>query len=405
MKRGHTVVSGPGFMVGFRLIALTVTVTATSAVGAASVGTAGFRSASSGIACSMMATTLTPAIPLTAVVPMAPVMQNRSSQQLQVLAAPIALMPDPVLAEIIAASNFWSSISQANQVLVAGGNAAQLRQLALPAPVRVIAALPDLLREVGQRRDWVLALNQASRRQSAALFAAIQDLRSIAAFNGALVDGPEVNLSDRSGAIAIEPADTSGVSVPSYDPSVVFAAGLERGSLAPISYTGWVPMSVFTDPIEIDWANGRISNGWGPWFSSTLGRDSRGNVIASGTYTVLGSRPGYEGMNWRPNGTVVIPGSRSTQGHALEPMEPLPWVLPTQPLMPAQPLQPVSRVAPAQPLRPIAPVQSLAYRRPVQPLQPVQPIPSNLAGGSAFWSGDDGGAASARGARSVGRSW
>ncbi|HMN97044.1 MAG TPA: DUF3300 domain-containing protein [Phycisphaerales bacterium] len=330
-----------------------------------------------------------------------PMLQDSDMQRLRNIVAPIALLPDPLLAEVIAASNFWPQIVRANQVILGGATQAQLRQLRAPAPVQVLMAVPYLLNEIAQRQEWTLSLNQASRRTPRPMFQAIQELRRVALTNGALVDSSSVAIVDRDGVIRIEPANASGVPVPTYDPAVVFDRAREPGSVSPIGFTAFIPIDAFVEPIEIDWAQGRIANGFGPWFTGTLGRDSRGNVIASGTFTVLGARPGYEGTNWRPNGTIVNPGSISTQGHALEPMQPLPWVLPTQPLAPAQPLQPVSAVAPVRPLQPRAPVQPISYRQPVQPLAPVQPIPSTLAGGGAFWPGNDGGAAAARGARSM----
>lgn len=293
------------------------------------------------------------------------------------LAAPVALLPDPLLAQVLAASNYPSQINRIRNFMNSQGLMSGARQLSWPASVVVLTQAPAFFNNIATHREWLQGLNTALRNQPGNLFTAVQILRSKAVRSGALAQVPQLRVINVRGTIQIEPSDPSSIPIPSYTPSVVFQ---EEAPVGAIGIAGSIPTSSITQPLEINWATGELVNGWGGWCQGQIGRDRAGNISASGTTFVLGSRPGYDGAVWRPSGTVVFPGSVSTQGSPLEITPWIPPVSPTAPLMPAAPVEPVRPAAPASRVAPHAPVQPASVVRPVRPVQPVAPIPSNIPG-------------------------
>jgi hypothetical protein len=325
---------------------------------------------------------------------------QRDFGALERMTASVALFPDPLLAQVLAASNYAPQIVRANDLISSGAVPAQTQSLDWPASVQTLASAPDLLANLAAHREWLQSLNQSLRWQSNDVFRAIQAMRQRAIDGGSLVNSSSIRVVTAGQVIRIEPASPSSIPIPSYSVDQAFSPN--AGSSA-IAFTGSLPRSAIREPLEIDWANGRIAysgpgtssgTGAGSWssevettpggpgstYQGSIGRDDRGNISASGTTYVVGGRPGYEGQPWRPSGTVVNPGSISTQGHPLEITPPLPPVSPAVPLMPARPVQPVKPLQPIKPIRPISPVQPTSFRPPLAPIKPIKPVPSNIPG-------------------------
>lgn len=349
----------------------------------------------------------------------------KSLGQLTQLLEPIALFPDPLLAQTLAASNYPSQVVQAHDWWRAGGRAYDNPSTQFPASVGFFMNLPDLLASLASHSDWLGIVGRAYGAQPADLMNAIQVLRKRARDAGNLVSNDAWTIIVDGNVILIEPANSQFIPVPTYERDRVFSSGEGRGNPSQIQFKASVPTSAVTQRLDCDWRAGRITYGWGGWYRGDLGQSNAGGSSrpsASGTYTVIGNGPGYDGSGWRPNGTIVEPGSRSTQGQALQWATPLPLVEPTAPLMPATPVQALHPIAPVQRLSPRAPVQALSARAPLRPIAPVQPIPSNIAyqppvpfgggdgiegtawtpTGTAFGVGSGGYAAGARGAASYG---
>lgn len=352
----------------------------------------------------------------------------KSPGQLLSMLEPIALFPDPLLAQTIAASNYPSQMVQAHDWWRAGGRAYDNPSVPLPSSVLFFMNVSDLLATLADHRDWLGIVGRTYGAQPGDVMNAIQVLRKRARDAGNLVSNNSWTIIVDQNLIVIEPANSQFIPVPSYDRSTVFSGeDGQRGGQSPIRFTGSVPTSAVTQRLDCDWRAGRITYGWGGWYRGDIGQSNAGGSTrpsASGTYTVIGNGPGYDGSGWRPNGTIIEPGSTSTQGQPLQWAANIPYVEPTAPLMPATPVQRLDPVAPVQRQAARAPVQSLAYRAPQRPLSPVQPIPSNIAyqsptpfgatdgvdgtawttTGTAFGVGAGGYAAGARGAASFGGS-
>src|SRR5262245_47939913 len=141
-----------------------------------------------------------------------------SANELDNLFAPIALYPDPLLAQMLPAATFVDQISQAAQWLRTNNNTAQIDNQPWDVSVKSIAHYPDVLYKMSGQMDWTTALGWAYLNQSADVTASIQRLRSQANNAGTLVSTPQQSVIPDNGGIAIVPAEPSVIYVPSYDP-------------------------------------------------------------------------------------------------------------------------------------------------------------------------------------------
>jgi hypothetical protein len=212
--------------------------------------------------------------------------QTFAPQQLDNLVAPIALYPDPLLGQVLAATTYPVELVEAQQWLQANTNlhGIQLtdaaRQQNWDASVAALVAMPDVLTKLNQDIHWTTDLGNAFLAQPADVMAAVQRLRARAQANGKLQSNQQetVTTETQGGqqAIDIQPADPQMVYVPVYDPTYVWGApewGAYPGLYYPYYGFGWYPgirMGLFFGGWG-GWGWGGWGWGWGPnWFGGGL---------------------------------------------------------------------------------------------------------------------------------------
>jgi hypothetical protein len=178
-----------------------------------------------------------PQVPPTASAPPAPPgtptgEEAFSNPQLEQLLAPVALYPDALLAQLLMAATYPLEIVQAQRWLARDGNAS-LRGEALSqaldaqpwdASVKSLVPFPDVLKTMADRLEWTQQLGDAVLAQPDETLLAVQTLRRRARDAGTLASGPQQTVSTSGQAIVIEPAETTVVYVPVYDPGIVYGA-------------------------------------------------------------------------------------------------------------------------------------------------------------------------------------
>ncbi|HVZ83097.1 MAG TPA: DUF3300 domain-containing protein [Terracidiphilus sp.] len=160
--------------------------------------------------------------------------QPLSPEQLTQLVAPIALYPDALVAQILAASTYPAQVSAADQWLRSMGNA-PAEQIAAGADaqtswdpsVKALTAFPQVLAMLDQNLQWTTALGNAYYNQPQDVMQTIQVMRQRAEDAGNLESTPQQQVYDDDGAIDIAPADQQEVYVPSYDPWDVYGAPVD----------------------------------------------------------------------------------------------------------------------------------------------------------------------------------
>jgi hypothetical protein len=145
-----------------------------------------------------------------------------SPDQLENLLAPVALYPDPLLAQILVAATFADQIVGAARWMRTYNDPYGVDAQPWDVSVKAIAHYPKVLFMMADRIDWTTALGQAYVEQPADVSAAVQHLRFMARDAGNLATNDYWEVVPTNGFIAIEPIQPQSIFIPDYAPEVVF---------------------------------------------------------------------------------------------------------------------------------------------------------------------------------------
>jgi hypothetical protein len=158
-------------------------------------------------------------------------------EELEQIVAPVALYPDPLLAQVLMAATYPLEIVQAARFAKANPSLQgdplneALKQQAWDDSVKSLVAFPQVLTMLNDKLDWTQKLGDAVLAQQADVMAAVQKLRSKAQAEGNLQTTAQqtVTAAPAAGAqqttiITIEPADPQVVYVPTYNPATIYGA-------------------------------------------------------------------------------------------------------------------------------------------------------------------------------------
>src|SRR5581483_3250572 len=177
--------------------------------------------------------------------------------QLDNLLAPLALYPDPLLAQILPAATFPDQIDAAEQFVSANNDPDAIDAQAWDPSVMAIAHYPPVLKQLADDLDWCTALGQAWVAQPDDVMASIQRLRQQAEDAGNLQSMQDAQvMTDAVGDIEILPLDGGDLYVPLYDPAVAFY----EGGGPEISYNLHYRVGPWLNS-GIDWRKRRVVHG------------------------------------------------------------------------------------------------------------------------------------------------
>ena len=103
-----------------------------------------------------------------------------SGPQLDQLLGPIALYPDPLIAQILPASTLPTQIVLADRYVSGGGDPNQIDQQPWDPSVQALARYPNVLKWMDDNLDWTTELGQAFLNQPQDVMDSIQRLRQSA---------------------------------------------------------------------------------------------------------------------------------------------------------------------------------------------------------------------------------
>jgi len=154
-----------------------------------------------------------------------------SPPQLDQLVARIALYPDPLLANVLSASTYWTEIPEAaawadQHSYLKGDALAQAMQadhLQWDPNIMALLPFPSVLDMMARDPAWTQQLGNAVLTQDSDVMDAVQRMRQRAMGYGYLTPNDCMNVTSSGGYIQILPVDPNVVYVPYYDPVVVFA--------------------------------------------------------------------------------------------------------------------------------------------------------------------------------------
>jgi hypothetical protein len=253
-----------------------------------------------------------------------------SPDQLDSLVAPIALYPDPMLAQVLAASTYPLELMQLQQWLAKNKD---LKDKALEDAVskqpwdpsiQGLAALPEVVKRLTDDIQWTTDLGNAFLTQQSDVMAAVQRMRKKAKDAGNLKSTEqqkvETKVVESKQVIVIQQSNPEVVYVPSYNPVVVY--GPPVYPYPPIAYP---PPGYYAAGVAISFGVGlamgaAFGGGWGygcGWGgnnnitinnnnnynrNSNINGGNRTNVNGGNRVNANGNRAGGSGSNnWQHN--------------------------------------------------------------------------------------------------------
>jgi Protein of unknown function (DUF3300) len=231
-----------------------------------------------------------------------------SALQLQALVAPIALYPDPLVAQVLAGSTFPDQVAvanywlQQNKALTGEPLIEAVNKQSWDASVKALTQFPSVLDNMAKNLNWTSMLGEAYHNQPSEVMAAVQKLRVQAKAAGNLKSGPEITVTQESPeTIAIEPTNPQVVYVPEYNPAVIYGTPyLTPGYSAAAAATGALLGFGAGNAVGALTSSGCCGWGWGSWNANWHGgavvynhNDFYGNRAWHGGYYNGGYHDGY----------------------------------------------------------------------------------------------------------------
>src|SRR5438477_2481114 len=241
------------------------------------------------------------------------------NDQLDSLVAPIALYPDPLLAQVLAASTYPLEIMQLQQWLTKnkGLKDKALQEAVIKQPwdatVQALAALPDVVKRLSDDIQWTTDLGNAVLAQQSDVMAAVQRMRAKANDTGNLKSNQQMKVETKTvesqNVNVIEQPKPDVVYVPSYNPTVVY--GPPAYPYPPIYYP---PPGYYAAGMAISFGVGMaMGAAWGGGWCCNSGWGSNNNININNNNTFVnnsnrqhsvsnrsGNRTGSNG--WQHNG-------------------------------------------------------------------------------------------------------
>jgi hypothetical protein len=209
--------------------------------------------------------------------------------QVDNLVAPIALYPDPLLGQVLAASTYPLELVEANQFVQQNRNLQgqdlmnAAREQNWDPSVQALVAFPNVLTLLTSDVRWVTDLGNAFLAQQQDVMAAVQRMRQRAQSNGQLLSNPHQTVTSETqngqSAVEIEPAAPDYIDVPDYNPDYVWGPSA-AGYYPPLWYPpvaygyGFDPgiyLGGFFPGWGFGWGGWGFGWGWGcGWFGGGL---------------------------------------------------------------------------------------------------------------------------------------
>jgi hypothetical protein len=205
---------------------------------------------------------------------------RQSTQELEQLVAPVALYPDALVAQILAAATYPSQIVEADRWLQQHPDlkgealATAVNAQSWDPAVMALTQFPGLLGMMDRNLAWTSSLGEAYVNGQQDVLEAIQTMRQRAQQAGNLKSTPQESVTTDGSTILIAPADPQLVYVPEYDPWVVYGDPLAF-------YPGWIGVpGFFWDGPGIEFGLGigvglfaGFGWGWHSWGTNWHGHD------------------------------------------------------------------------------------------------------------------------------------
>ena len=341
-----------------------------------------------------------------------------SAAELEKLAAPIALHPDPLIAIILPASVYPLDIVQAARFVKDTNNLPKVDEQPWDENVKALAKFPELLQKLNDDLTWTMDLGQAFLDQQKELMDTIQVLRGKANSAGVLKTTPqqvivvtntiiEKTVEQQivyvtNTVVQIQPSNPQVIYVPAYPPTIYYYS-------PPPVYVGPPPVVTFAAGIAVgliianncDWHSGGIyvgHHGVAVWGGGSYHGHGDVNINVNRNVNINNNNTTINNVNrtpqkWQPDQSRLSSSGASGSRPSTQTAQARGWSSGTAPAAPAaratagptsawsSPSPGVARPSPASTYNRPAPAQ--AYTRPTPASSYSRPSPS-AARESAF---------------------
>ena len=169
-----------------------------------------------------------------------------NASELQALVAPIALYPDALVAQILAASTFPDQVAvasywlQQNKSLTGSSLMQAVDQQSWDPSVKALTQFASVLDNMAKNLSWTSSLGEVYHNQEADVMTAVQTLRAQAKAKGNLQSSSQIKVVQQTPqTIVIQSASPQIVYVPQYNPAVIYGYPyVIPGYVAPVYSTG-----------------------------------------------------------------------------------------------------------------------------------------------------------------------
>jgi Protein of unknown function (DUF3300) len=229
------------------------------------------------------------------------------NDQLDSLVAPIALYPDPLLAQVLAASTYPLEIMQLQQWLAKNPGLkdkalqdAVMKQNWDPS-VQSMAALPDVVKRLADDIQWTTDLGNAFLAQESDVMDAVQRMRAKAKGSGNLKSNEQMKVEaqsvDNKQVIVIQQSNPEVVYVPSYNPTVVYGPPIYP--YPPVYYP---PPGAYAAGMAISFGVGMaIGAAWGGGWCCNSSWGGNNNVVINNNNNFVNNSNRVNNINNRQN--------------------------------------------------------------------------------------------------------
>ena len=238
--------------------------------------------------------------------------QAMGPDQLEQLLAPIALYPDALIAQVLAAATYPAQVVGADHWLQSQGNvppdsiAYAAGQQPWDPSVKALTACPQVPAQMDHDIAWTTDLGNAYYNQPQDVMQTIQVLRQRALSAGTLQNTPQETVSDNQGYLQLAPPNPQVVYVPAYNPWNAYGQPIQPwsgfsllGSMA--SFAGSAALR-FGPGVAMGAFNA-TPFGWGTWALNWLGGSiffNHSNYMTHSTTVGRGNLPGRGGPQRGP---------------------------------------------------------------------------------------------------------
>ena len=212
------------------------------------------------------------------------------ADQLDSLVAPIALYPDSLLAQTLAASTYPLELIQLQQWLAKnpGLKDQALADAVLKEPwdpsIQALAGLPDVVKRLADDIKWTTDLGNAFLAQQSDVMDAVQRMRKKAQDKGTFKSTEqqtvETRIIENKSVIVVEQSNPEILYVPSYDPVVVYGP-----PVYPYPYYPYYPAGYYAAGLAISFGIGLAmgawwGGGWGcGWGNNNININNNNNFV------------------------------------------------------------------------------------------------------------------------------